>query len=285
MMVLAIVSVTLMSLDHRTDYVNNIRAGLSLIIYPVRYVMNIPSDIFGWGQETFVSRDTLQKQNETLITQNKILKAQLQKFTFTEAENIRLRNLLKSSKRVGERILIAELLSVNLDPYRQQVVINKGLSERDIFMGQPILDADGIMGQVVHVNPVTSTAMLITDPSHALPVQSLRNGIRAIAVGKGASGLLELINLPNNTDIKVGDKLVTSGMGCVFPAGYPAAEVTEVNINPSLPFAQVLARPAAKLDRSSEVLLVWMSDESRKKINIACSKDESSESKVKAEAK
>ncbi len=259
-----------MSLDHRTDYVNNIRSGLSLVIYPLRYVMDLPSNIFGWGQTTFVSRGTLQKQNETLRTQNNILRAQLQKSIFIEAENIRLRNLLKSSKRVGERILIAELLSVNLDPYRQQVVINKGLSERDIFMGQPILDANGIMGQIVHVNLLTSTAMLITDPSHALPVQSLRNGIRAIAVGKGASGLLELINLPNNTDIKVGDKLVTSGMGCVFPAGYPAAEVIEININPSLPFAQVVARPTAKLDRSSEVLLVWISDESRKKISIAC---------------
>lgn len=270
MLTLAIVSVILMSLDHRTEYGNTARSGLSLIVYPLRYVINIPSEIFGWGQTTLISRSSLQEQNATLLTQNKILKAQLHKSIFTEAENIRLRNLLKSSKRVGERILIAELLSVNLDPFRQQVVINKGLTERDIFTGQPILDADGIMGQIVHVNPVTSTAMLITDPSHALPVQSLRNGIRAIAVGTGAGGLLELINLPNNTDIKVGDKLVTSGMGCVFPAGYPAAEVTEVNINPSLPFAQVLARPAAKLDRSSEVLLVWMSDESRKKISIAC---------------
>lgn len=270
MLTLAVASVVLMSVDHRTEYVNTVRSGLSLIVYPLRYLMNVPSDVFGWGQTTFVSRDSLQKQNTTLLTQNKILKAQLQKSIFTEAENIRLRNLLKSSKRVGERILIAELLSVNLDPFRQQVVINKGLTERDIFKGQPILDADGIMGQVVHVNPVTSTAMLITDPSHALPVQSLRNGIRAIAVGNGANGLLELINLPNNTDIKIGDKLVTSGMGCVFPAGYPAAEVVEININPSLPFAQVLARPTAKLDRSSEVLLVWMSDESRMKISIAC---------------
>ena len=272
MFLLTIVSVVLMSLDHKTNTVNTIRSGLSLLVYPLRYVMNIPSDLFGWGQTTFISRDTLQEDNETLRTQNKILKAQLQKFIFTEAENIRLRNLLKSSKRVGERILIAELLSVNLDPFRQQVVINKGLSERDIFMGQPILDADGIMGQIVHVNPVTSTAMLITDPSHALPVQSLRNGIRAIAVGKGASGLLELINLPNNTDIKVGDTLVTSGMGCVFPAGYPAAKVIKVEINQSLPFAKVIAQPAAKLDRSSEVLLVWMSDESRKKISLACVK-------------
>jgi len=262
--------VVLMSLDHNSTYINTMRSGLSLVVYPLRYVVNVPSDLFGWGQNTFISRDSLQEQNATLRTQNKILKAQLQKSIFTEAENIRLRNLLKSSKRVGERILIAELLSVNLDPYRQQVVINKGLTERDIFAGQPILDADGIMGQVVHVNPVTSTAMLITDPSHALPVQSLRNGIRAIAIGKGANGLLELINLPNNTDIKVGDKLVTSGMGCVFPAGYPAAEVIEVNINPSLPFAQVIAQPTAKLDRSSEVLLVWMSDESRQKISIAC---------------
>ena len=136
MLTLAIVSVVLMSLDHRTEYGNTARSGLSLVVYLLRYIMSIPSDMLGWGQTTFVSRGSLQEQNATLLTQNKILKAQLHKSIFTEAENIRLRNLLKSSKRVGERILIAELLSVNLDPFRQQVVINKGLSERDIFTGQ-----------------------------------------------------------------------------------------------------------------------------------------------------
>lgn len=262
-----------MSLDHHTQYVNMIRSGLSIVVYPVRYVVSAPADIMSWASNTFISRNTLQDENETLRTQNQILKGQLQKLTFIEAENIHLRSLLKSSKRIGERILIAELLSVDLDPYRQQVVINKGNNERDIFPGQPILDADGVMGQVVHVGPVTSTAMLITDPGHALPVQSLRNGLRAIAVGKGASGLLELINLPNNADIRVGDKLVTSGMGCVFPTGYPAAEVIDVKINPNLPFAQITARPTAHLDRSREVLLVWISDDSRKKISQACSQN------------
>ncbi|MCK4708166.1 MAG: rod shape-determining protein MreC, partial [Gammaproteobacteria bacterium] len=122
---------------------------------------------------------------------------------------------------------------------------------------QPFVDAKGIMGKLIHINPFSSTALLITDPEHALPVQVNRNGLRAIAKGTGSQTRLEIPHLPNNADIKVGDLLVTSGLGCVFPVGYPAATVVEINIDPSLPFAEVLAEPIAELDRSSEVLLVW----------------------------
>ncbi len=267
-------SVMLMFLDHYTHYVNSLRSGLDLVIYPVRYIVNIPSDLFDWSSNTLVSRDQLQENNDQLRTQNQILKAQLQKLTFIEAENIKLRELLKSSKRVGERILISEILAVDLDPFQQQVVINKGSDDGQIYPGQPILNAEGVMGQVVHVTPVTSTAMLITDPNHSLPVEVVRNGLRTIAVGMGASGNLELLHLPNNADIKVGDMLVTSGFGCVFPAGYPAAKVIEASINPKLPFMHVIAVPMAKINRSRDVLLVWLSDESRQKVDMACGKKE-----------
>jgi len=246
-----------MTLDYRTDYVRNIRAGLSFVVYPVRYIVNLPSDFMSWSSDTFVSRSTLQEDNATLRTQNQLLKVQLQKMTFIETENVQLRELLQSSKRVGERVLIAELLSVNLDPFRQQIVLNKGWKNDQLFVSQPLLDAEGVMGKIVHVNPLTSTAVLITDPSHVLPVQVIRNGLRTIAVGTGSDNKLELLYLPNNADIQIGDELVTSGLGCIFPAGYPVARVTEVNTNPSLPFAQVLAEPTAKLNRSREVLLVW----------------------------
>ncbi len=247
-----------MTLDHRTTYVNTLRSSIAVLVYPFQYMVNFPANVSDWASDSFSSRKTLQEENATLRTQNLILTTQLQKLNFIESENIHLRSLLESSKRVGERILIAELLFVDMDPYKQQVTINKGsASGDDIYPGQPFVDARGVMGKLIHVNPFSSTAILITDPSNTLPVQVNRNGLRAIAQGTGHQTRLEIPYLPNNADIKVGDLLVTSGLGCVFPVGYPVATITEINIDPSLPFAEVLAAPVAELDRSSEVLLVW----------------------------
>lgn len=253
-----LLSVTLMTLDHRTSYVNSIRSSIAVLVYPVQYLVNFPGNVGDWASDSLTSRKTLQEDNATLRTQNLILTTQLQKLNFIESENIQLRNLLESSKRVGERILIAELLSVDMDPYKQQVTINKGsASGDDIYPGQPFVDAKGVMGKLMHVAPFSSTALLITDPDHTLPVQVNRNGLRAIAKGTGSQTRLDIPHLPNNADIKIGDLLVTSGLGCVFPVGYPAATIVEINIDPSLPFAQVLAEPIAELDRSREILLVW----------------------------
>lgn len=247
-----------MTLDHRTPYVNTIRASIAVLVYPIQYIVNFPSNVGDWASDSFTRRKSLQEDNAALRTQNLILTTQLQKLNFIESENIHLRNLLESSKRVGERILIAELLSVDMDPYKQQVTINKGsLSNNDIYSGQPFVDAKGIMGKINYVGPLSSTALLITDPGHALPIQVNRNGLRAIAKGTGSQTRLEIPHLPNNADIKVGDLLVTSGLGCIFPVGYPAAVVVEINIHPSLPFAEVFAEPVAELYRSREVLLVW----------------------------
>lgn len=257
MLLLIFVSVALMTVDHRTQYINTVRSGLAVMVYPLQYAVNLPADFLGWASETFVTRRTLEKENSELRTQNHLLKAQLQKLTFIESENVHLRELLQSSKRAGERVLIAELLAVDLDPYKKQVVINKG-SNQDLYVSQPLVDAHGVMGKLVHVNPFTSTALLITDPSNATPVQVNRNGLRAIAIGTG-EGSLELPHLPNNADIQVGDLLVSSGLACVYPVGYPVARVTEVKTNPSLPFAEILAEPVADLQRSREVLLVWPS--------------------------
>ncbi|MFK5914541.1 MAG: rod shape-determining protein MreC [Woeseiaceae bacterium] len=258
LLILVLLSITLMSLDHRTTYVNTIRSGLSLLVYPFQYMVNFPSNVGDWASDSFSSRKTLQEDNATLRTQNLVLTTQLQRLNFIESENINLRSLLESSKRVGERILIAELLSVDMDPFKQQVTINKGsISGSDIYAGQPFVDALGIMGKLLHINPLSSTALLITDPGHALPIQVNRNGLRAIAKGTGSRSRLEIPHLPNNADIRVGDLLVTSGLGCIFPVGYPAARVVEINIDPSLPFATVYAEPIAELDRSREILLVW----------------------------
>lgn len=256
MLLLTFLSVALMTMDHRTSYIHTLRSGLAVVVYPLQYTVNLPADFMGWASKTFVSRDTLQKENEELRTQNRLLKAQLQKLTFIESENVHLRELLQSSKRAGERILIAELLAVDLDPYKKQIVVNKGSSHDDLYIGQPVVDAHGVMGKLTHVTPFSSTALLITDPNHAIPVQVNRNGLRAIAIGTG-EGSLELLHLPNNADIQRGDLLVSSGLGCIYPAGYPVATVIEVKTNPSLPFAEIVAEPVARLQRSREVLLVW----------------------------
>ncbi len=246
----------MMVMDHRQQHMENVRSVLTTAIYPIQYVINLPAGIGEWLTDSLSSRQTLLDQNNRLRSQQFLYDTQLQKLDALAAENMRLRALLDSSIKVNDRVLIAELLSVDMRPFSQQLVISKG-SRNGVYRGQPILDASGILGQVMHVSPFNSTAMLITDPSHALPVQVNRSGQRAIAMGTGESNRLELPHLPNNADIEVGDLLVTSGLGGRFPPGYPAARVTVVTRNPGQPFAEVQAEPTGKLESAREVLLVW----------------------------
>ncbi len=250
-----------MVLDHRFQAIDTIRAALTVVVDPLRYAVNIPSDLINWTSQSFVSHSTLEEENKTLRTQNQLLKAKLQKYASLKAENANLRALLKSAEKHEEsieQVLIAKILSIDLDPYRRQFVINKGTSD-GVYVGQPIMGAQGAMGKIIHVGPLSSTALLITDASHSLPVQINRNGVRAIAVGNPKQQQLELIHQPNNADIMVDDLLVTSGLGCVFPPGYPAGRIVEIKTDPSLPFAQIIVAPTAQLDRNREVLLIWPS--------------------------
>jgi len=258
---LVTLSITLMMMDHRQNHIDSLRAGLSLLVYPLQLAVEMPGAVSEWFRESLATRRQLQEENASLRTQMLMLKARGQKLQALETENIRLRELLDSAFMIGERVLVAELMSVDLDPYKHQVLINKGELDK-IYPGQPILDADGVMGQVVHVGPYTSTAILITDTSHALPVQVNRNGIRTIALGSGTINRLELPYIPNNADIQPGDLLVTSGLGGRFPPGYPVAVVQGVQHDPGRSFAAVVATPSAKLNRSREILLVWPGDTS-----------------------
>ncbi|MFN2309582.1 MAG: rod shape-determining protein MreC [Gammaproteobacteria bacterium] len=256
LVVLVLVSVILMTVDHRQRHLDALRGGLSVALYPIQFLINLPNTAGGWLQESFATRRTLQEENARLHAQHLLLQARLLKFEALEAENLRLRELLESSFKAGDRVLIAELMAVDLDPYRHEVLLNKG-TRRDVYVGQPVLDAHGVMGQVIQATPYTATAMLITDPAHALPVQVNRNGLRSIAVGIGSLRELSLPHIPNSADIRVGDLLVTSGLGGRFPPGYPVAEVISVTSDPGHTFAQITARPLSHLDRSREVLLVW----------------------------
>jgi rod shape-determining protein MreC len=254
---LVLLSIGFMTVDHREHHLDSVRGGLSVLVYPLQWLVDMPRSASEWFRESLSTRRELQEENASLRTQQLVLNTQLQKLEALEAENRRLRALLDSSFQVGKRpMLIAGLLAVDMDPYRHQIELNKGTLDH-LFEGQPLLDSQGVMGQLIHVGPFSSTAMLITDPSHAIPVQVNRNGLRTIALGTGAIDRLELPHIPDNADIKVGDLLVTSGLGGRFPPGYPVAEVVNVEQDPGRAFSHVTARPRALLDRSREVLVVW----------------------------
>ena len=245
-----------MALDHRQNHLESLRSGLSVIVYPLQYLVDLPVSASSWIGENLSSRETLLEENKKYKIQQTLFKAQLQKLQSLKSENLRLRELLQASKKVSEHILIGELLSVSLEPFTRQILINKG-SNNDVYLGQPLVDAEGAMGQIIHVGPFSSSAMLITDANHAIPVQVNRNGLRAIAVGTGATENLDIPYLPISADIVEGDLLTTSGLGGRFPTGYPVATVTQVTKDPTLPYAVITAIPTAQLEKAREVLLVW----------------------------
>lgn len=254
-------SVSLMTLEHRTDNIQLLRTQLNSLVYPLQYLVNLPTRAAYGVSEIFSSRHKLISENSKLRDEQLVLHSQLQKLDLLEAENERLQNLLSSAKRVKQRVLIAEMLAVDMDPYRQNILIDKG-SKHDVYSGQPIIDAHGIMGQITQVSRNSSTALLISDPSHSIPVRVVRNGLRSIATGIGQPDQIKLNYIPGNGDIEVGDVLVSSGLGGRFPVDFPVATVSKVRRPAGKPFATVYAQPAAELDRSHEILLVWQ-DESR----------------------
>ncbi|MEW8638108.1 MAG: rod shape-determining protein MreC [Candidatus Thiodiazotropha endolucinida] len=255
----ALLSIAIMVLDHRYNHLESLRSGLSVLLFPVQYLASLPLLLSESASDAINSRNEIEAERDRLHAENLRLRARQQKFEALEAENMRLRDLLDSSFKVGDRVLIAELVAVEQDPFRQQVLINKGKTS-GLFVGQPVVDANAVVGQVTHINPFSASVLLITDAAHALPVQVHRNGLRTIALGTGLINRLELPHLPNNADIKVGDLLTTSGMGGSFPPGYPVAEVIDVRREPGQPFASVIAQTTAHLDRIREVLLVWTLD-------------------------
>jgi len=245
-----------MVLDHRNGHLESLRSGLSVVVYPLRVVVDLPFSVTRWAQDRLRQRSTLIAENEALRESQLNTRAQLQRLAALEAENARLRALLDSSAKVADRVLVSEVMSVALDRFHHRILIDKG-THHGAFAGQALLSADGIVGQITRAEPLTSEAILISDPSHAVPVEINRNGLRAIAVGSGDLTRLTVPFLPNNADVEVGDLLVSSGLGGSFPAGYPVGVITAIERDPGEPFATVAAEPAAALNRTREVLLVW----------------------------
>ena len=256
MIILVIVSIALMTIDHRWNHLEIVRSTLSHLLYPLQYTVDLPIRLYNWSEKTLSSQQALLQENKTLLDQQLQNSVSLQKLDILEKENSRLRELLSATPKVKEKVLIAEILTVDVNPYRQLIILNKSASN-GVYPGQPIIDAEGVMGQVIYVNSLSATAILITDASHALPVQIDRTGLRTIAFGTGQSGFLDLKHITHNADIRKGDKLITSGLGGKFPPNYPVAIITNIEHPAGDAFAVVRAEPLALLDRSREVLLVW----------------------------
>jgi len=253
-----LVVVGLIAADLHYNKLQTGRAVLDTLVSPVYWAADLPTRFAEWSQTHLQSRSRLLEDNDRLRRENLVLQGRSQQMASLQAENVRLRALLNSSALLRDDVLVAELIGVSPDPERLQLVIDKGESD-GVFVGQPLIDADGLMGQIVEVSGHTSRALLITDVTHSVPVQVNRNGVRAIVEGTGALGSLEVRHVSSNTDIQEGDLLVTSGLGGRFPEGYPVAVVKEVERDPGEAFARVVAIPTAALDRTRHVLLVFTS--------------------------
>jgi len=251
-----LISIVTMYLDHRQGHLELVRSTLSTLVYPIQFIVNLPIAAGRWGSESIITRKKLIEENNRLRSQHQLLNSKLQRFEVLEEENKRLRELLGSTITFKERVMIAELLAVELEQFRNMIEINKG-SRDGVYEGQPVVDAHGVIGQVVHVGPFSSNVLMITDPSHAIPVQVNRNGLRAIAVGTGQNNTLLLEHLPTNADIHVGDLIISSGLGRRFPRGYPVGTVSSIKLEPGAPFGTIHIAPSAMLAQNREVLLVW----------------------------
>jgi rod shape-determining protein MreC len=253
---LILLSLVLMFLDHREQHIDQVRDAIGTAIYPLQLVVDGPARLIEWTGARVRSHDTLLNENEQLKREQQVIRAMLLTQNALEAENARLREMLDAREQVEDRVRVAEILSVDSNPGRHSLIIDAGYGD-DVYEGQAIVDQDGVVGQVIDVGPVTSEALLISDPGHALPVEVNRNGLRTIAYGTGEFGRLDLPGLANNADIREGDLLVTSGLGGAFPSGYPVAVVANVTRLPQQAFADVTAEPVAALNQVREVMLVW----------------------------
>jgi rod shape-determining protein MreC len=252
----ALLSVVLMFYDRRGGWLDTARYGLQAAIYPLQLAVNSPSAAWHWLQENFATRESLQREVDALRLQLRDQQLISMRQAALQVENATLRGLNNAMPEVIDKRLIGEVISVEVSTLRQRLLVNRG-GNSGVFKSQSVITGAGVLGQVYRIGPFSSEIILITDAEHALPVQVLRSGVRTIALGTGRSTALELPYVPQNYDVKVGDLLVTSGLGQVFPYGLPVARVTRVERDPAQPLAQIFAAPLAHIESDREVLFIW----------------------------
>jgi rod shape-determining protein MreC len=254
--VVLVLSLGAMFIDTKVENFATARTYLNSLVSPLQYIANLPGDVLSWSADRFSSRLQLLKDNEKLTNQVTLMSEQLQRFRILEQENKNLRKLMDAPVRESMHKMITELMAVDNNPYSHQIVINKGAID-GVFLGQSVLDDSGIVGQISEVGTTNSRVLLISDVTHAIPVRIERNNVRFIAVGDGSLDTIQLQHVPHSADIDEGDVLVSSGLGEIFPEGYPVATITSITRNESRPFAEVIAKPFAQLDRIKYLLLLW----------------------------
>tara|TARA_R110002049_G_scaffold35200_3_gene113791 strand:- start:713 stop:1633 length:921 start_codon:yes stop_codon:yes gene_type:complete len=282
LLMVVILSIALIFLDTKFSQLDSVRRVIGSSLTPIYWLSALPENIANGVSNLFTSRESLQEELDKLESQMLVLERKAQKLASVTAELNRLRELLNASRLLDEGVVVTEMIAASPNPDNQYIQIDKGLSD-GVYLGQAVLDAHGLMGQVIGVNDLTSRVLLISDSRHAVPVQINRNGLRAIAYGVGAVNYIELGSVPATYDIKVGDLLVSSGLGGRFPEGYPVGRVSEILIEPGESFAQVRVTPEAQLNRSKLLLIVFQtnsSDEIKTQDQAATVEPSSTKSKV-----
>ncbi|MBI3897388.1 MAG: rod shape-determining protein MreC [Gammaproteobacteria bacterium] len=256
LVLLATLSAALMMLDHRSNYLKDVRAGLMVLLHPLQVVASLPVSLYNGMAEFLTTGTTLRQERDQLNAERQQLLTRLQQLDSLEAENARLRAMIGSSARVADRALAADLVHVNLEPFARRLMLRRGAHD-GAYIGQPVIDAHGIVGQITVLGERLSTVTLITDPGHAIPVLDNRSGLRAMVFGSGDHDSLTVPYLTAVADIQEGDLLVSSGLGGTFPAGYPVAYVTKIENDPGESYLIISARPAAQINHGKQLLLIW----------------------------
>jgi rod shape-determining protein MreC len=251
-----LLGVVLMVADHHSSYLERVRQAASLVAHPLYLLAASPARAARWIAEGFSDRQRLVRENRDLAQSLLLAEARLNRLQAVQQQNLRLRELLGAKRALGLQVQFAELMDVDLDPFRHRILINLG-ARHGVFAGQAVIDAHGVMGQVLTVGPVSSHAILITDPGHALPVVVDRTGQRLIAYGTGQPGRLLVPNISISADVRAGDRLFTSGLGGIFPPGLPVARISALRSDDTGHFVVAEAVPSARMERSGEVLLLW----------------------------
>ncbi|APX93674.1 rod shape-determining protein MreC [Halomonas sp. 1513] len=256
MLLCAILAFALMFAEHRFSRMEDLRAQMTTVVAPIQWAVSVPSDVLTWGSLALSDQRALVDENRRLREQLLTLSHRVQRMASLTAENVRLRELLNAAGQTEMPYITAELLSLDSDPFTHQMVIDRG--RRDgAYVGQPVMDASGLVGQITAVSAYSSRVLMLADANHAMPVQVNRNGLRFIVQGSGRYDTLNVMHVPDTADIREGDLLITSGLAGRFPAGYPVARVSEVVHDPGQPFARVTAAPVAQLQRSRHFLLLF----------------------------
>jgi len=251
-----VISLILVVIDWQTSSIKHLYQSFNNAALPFHWISDVPGKIGNFTSNLFTGGSELVAENEELAAELLVYQGKVQRMANLTAENMRLRNLLNATELLQDRVLVAELIGVNSDPLSHVITINRGAVD-GVFSGQPVIDSDGLMGQIDEVYDNHSRVLLITDSRHALPVEVARNGLRAIAEGIGDYRQLRLRHISHTQDLKAGDTLVSSGLGGRYPKGYPVGMITEVVKNPGENFVAVTVEPAAQVDRSRHLLLVF----------------------------